>query len=78
MDVEDLMKLCTCTQESYPGFKKYDFFQMVNGTEKFSEKRIIGSGGFGTVYKVKILTKRLTISLLREFHINPTGHFREN
>lgn len=53
MDVEELVKLCTFTQESYPGFKKYDFFQMVNGTEYFSEKRIVGSGGFGTVYKVK-------------------------
>ncbi|CAN6162922.1 unnamed protein product [Urochloa humidicola] len=50
-DVEALVKLCTSTQESYPGFKKYDFFQIVDGTEKFSEKRIVGSGGFGTVYK---------------------------
>ncbi|PUZ59343.1 hypothetical protein GQ55_4G033300 [Panicum hallii var. hallii] len=50
-DVEEFVKLCTCTQESYPGFKKYDLFQIVDGTENFSEKRIVGSGGFGTVYK---------------------------
>ncbi|RLM55898.1 hypothetical protein C2845_PM10G19830 [Panicum miliaceum] len=50
-DVEEFVKLCTCTQESYLGFKKYDLFQIVDGTENFSEKRIVGSGGFGTVYK---------------------------
>jgi len=53
-DVEELVKLFTCTQVSYPGFKKYDLFQIVDGTEKFSEKRVVGSGGFGTVYKVNI------------------------
>ena len=53
-DVEELVKLFTCTQVSYPGFKKYDLFQIVDGTENFSEKRVVGSGGFGTVYKVNI------------------------
>ena len=53
-DVEELVKLFTCTQYSYPGFKKYDLFQIVDGTENFSEKRVVGSGGFGTVYKVNI------------------------
>ncbi|OQU76941.1 hypothetical protein SORBI_3010G239700 [Sorghum bicolor] len=51
MCVEELVKLCTRTEEKYPGFKKYDFFQIVDGTQMFSEKRIVGSGGFGTVYK---------------------------
>jgi len=50
-DVEELVKLFTCTQESYPGFQKYNLFQIVDGTENFSEKRVVGSGGFGTVYK---------------------------
>jgi serine/threonine protein kinase len=54
MCVEELVKLCTRTEEKYPGFKKYDFFQIVDGTQMFSEKRIVGSGGFGTVYKVNV------------------------
>jgi hypothetical protein len=62
-DVEEFVKLCTCTQESYPGFKKYDLFQIVDGTENFSEKRIVGSGGFGTVYKVNI-NRNISIDLL--------------
>ncbi|WVZ78799.1 hypothetical protein U9M48_026450 [Paspalum notatum var. saurae] len=53
-EVEELGKLCTRSEERYPGFKKYDFFQIVDGTEKFSEKRIVGSGGFGTVYKCEL------------------------
>lgn len=54
MHVEELVKLCTRTEERYPGFKKYDFLQIVDGTQMFSEKRIVGSGGFGTVYKVNV------------------------
>jgi len=54
MDVEELVKLCTRTQERYPGFKNYDFFQIVDVTQMFSEKRIVGSGGFGTVYQVNV------------------------
>lgn len=54
MDTDELVKLCTRTEVSCPGFKKFDFFEIVDGTDNFSTKRIVGRGGFGTVYKVII------------------------
>ncbi|KAJ1260576.1 hypothetical protein BS78_10G242900 [Paspalum vaginatum] len=51
MDVEELVKLCTRTEERCPGFRKFDFFKIVNGTDGFSEESILGRGGYGTVYK---------------------------
>jgi hypothetical protein len=52
MDVEKLVNLCTHIGKRCPGFKEFGFIEIVNGTENFSEKRIIGRGGYGTVYKV--------------------------
>ena len=54
MDADELVELCTRTEVSCPGFKKFDFFEIVDGTDDFSAKRIVGRGGFGTVYKVII------------------------
>ncbi|WVZ78798.1 hypothetical protein U9M48_026450 [Paspalum notatum var. saurae] len=51
MDVEELVNLCTRTEERCPGFRKFDFLTIVNGTDGFSEERILGRGGYGTVYK---------------------------
>ncbi|XP_062229660.1 putative cysteine-rich receptor-like protein kinase 20 [Phragmites australis] len=64
MDVEELVKLCTRTEASCPGFKKFDFFQIVDGTDNFSGKRIVGRGGFGTVYKAQ-LTNGIMVAIKR-------------
>jgi hypothetical protein len=52
MDVEELVKLCTRTEANCPGFKKFDFIQIVDVTDNFSFGKIVGMGGFGTIYKV--------------------------
>jgi len=54
MDVEKLVNLCTHIGKRCPGFKEFGFIEIVNGTENFSKKRILGRGGYGTVYKVRI------------------------
>lgn len=56
MDADELVELCTRTEVSCPGFKKFDFFEIVDGTDDFSAKRIVGRGGFGTVYKGQLTT----------------------
>uniref|UniRef100_A0A0E0HIA1 Protein kinase domain-containing protein n=1 Tax=Oryza nivara TaxID=4536 RepID=A0A0E0HIA1_ORYNI len=55
MDMEEIMKLCIQTEENYPGFRKFGFFQLVDATDGFSENRNVGIGGFGTVYKGQLL-----------------------
>ncbi|XP_052157899.1 cysteine-rich receptor-like protein kinase 44 isoform X2 [Oryza glaberrima] len=55
MDMEAIMKLCIQTEENYPGFRKFGFFQLVDATDGFSENRNVGIGGFGTVYKGQLL-----------------------
>uniref|UniRef100_K3XW83 Protein kinase domain-containing protein n=1 Tax=Setaria italica TaxID=4555 RepID=K3XW83_SETIT len=64
MDTDELVKLCTRTEVSCPGFKKFDFFEIVDGTDNFSTKRIVGRGGFGTVYKVQ-LTSGVMVAIKR-------------
>lgn len=54
LDTEELLELCTRAEESYPGFKKFEFSQIVDATDKFSEDRNVGCGGFAKVYKVFI------------------------
>ncbi|TKW22971.1 hypothetical protein SEVIR_4G263000v4 [Setaria viridis] len=64
MDTDELVKLCTRTEVSCPGFKKFDFFEIVDGTDNFSTKRIVGRGGFGTVYKGQ-LTSGVMVAIKR-------------
>ena len=66
LDTEELLELCLRTEECCPGFKKFEFFQIVDATDNFSENRNVGYGGFATVYKV-IMTqnrKKLTVSTI--------------
>lgn len=51
LDFEELLELCIRTQESCSGFRRFELFQIIDATGNFSESRIIGSGGFATVYK---------------------------
>jgi hypothetical protein len=55
-DSEEMLELCTRANESCPGFKKFEFDQIVNATDNFSENQNVGCGGFAKVYKV-ILTQ---------------------
>ncbi|KAL6873840.1 hypothetical protein ACP4OV_013922 [Aristida adscensionis] len=64
MDAQELVKLCSRTEESCPGFKSFDFCQILDATDNFSENRIIGMGGFGTVYKGQ-LTNGITFAVKR-------------
>ncbi|KAM0912552.1 hypothetical protein ACQ4PT_012715 [Festuca glaucescens] len=50
-DVEQLVNLCTHIEEACTGFSKFNFFQIMDATDNFSENRVVGWGGFGTVYK---------------------------
>uniref|UniRef100_A0A8R7R3I5 Uncharacterized protein n=1 Tax=Triticum urartu TaxID=4572 RepID=A0A8R7R3I5_TRIUA len=52
LDNKELVKLCMLTLENYPGFTEFSYFQIMDATDKFSEKRYLGSGGFATAYKV--------------------------
>ncbi|RLN11802.1 cysteine-rich receptor-like protein kinase 10 isoform X1 [Panicum miliaceum] len=51
LDTEDLLELCIRTEEYCSAFKKFEFFQIVDATDNFSENRNIGCGGFATIYK---------------------------
>ncbi|VAI91351.1 unnamed protein product [Triticum turgidum subsp. durum] len=53
-NIEELAELCTHIEETCVGFAKFNFFQIVDATDNFSERRILGFGGFGTVYKVNM------------------------
>lgn len=54
LDTKELMELCTRTEESFPGFSKFEFSQIVDATDNFSEDRNVGWGGFAKIYKVTI------------------------
>ncbi|KAJ1260575.1 hypothetical protein BS78_10G242800 [Paspalum vaginatum] len=51
LDPEELLELCTRTHESCPGFKKFEFSQIADATDSFSEDKNVGYGGFAKVYK---------------------------
>ncbi|RLM48952.1 cysteine-rich receptor-like protein kinase 10 isoform X1 [Panicum miliaceum] len=51
LDTEDLLELCIRTEEYCSAFKKFEFFQIVDATDNFSENRNVGCGGFATIYK---------------------------
>ena len=50
LDNKELVELCMHTGEDYPGFTVFNYFQIVDATDNFSEKRYLGSGGFATAY----------------------------
>ncbi|KAM3193196.1 hypothetical protein ACQJBY_070025 [Aegilops geniculata] len=50
-DTEELVEICTRMEEACAGFTRFDFCQIMDATDNFSEKIIVGLGGFGTVYK---------------------------
>ncbi|KAM3213497.1 hypothetical protein ACQJBY_066088 [Aegilops geniculata] len=51
LDNKELVDLCMLTVENYPGFTEFSYFQIMEATDNFSEKRYLGSGGFETAYK---------------------------
>ncbi|KAE8796426.1 putative cysteine-rich receptor-like protein kinase 20 [Hordeum vulgare] len=51
VDIEELVELCTRMEKACAGFKRFDFFQIMDATDNFSEEMIVGWGGFGRVYK---------------------------
>ncbi|KAK3134435.1 hypothetical protein QOZ80_6AG0549110 [Eleusine coracana subsp. coracana] len=51
LDIEELLELCSRTEENCSGFKKFEFDQIIHATDNFSQKRNAGCGGFATVYK---------------------------
>lgn len=63
LDIEELVELCTRTEESCPGFSKFDFSQILHATDNFSENSNIGRGGFATVYKVIITPQHYEINM---------------
>ncbi|EEE66253.1 hypothetical protein OsJ_22437 [Oryza sativa Japonica Group] len=64
LDIEELVELCTRTEESCPGFSKFDFSQIVHATDNFSENSNIGRGGFATVYKLARVQHNNLVKLL--------------
>ena len=58
LDTKELLELCIRTEECCSGLKKFEFFQIVDATDNFSENRNIECGGFATVYKVIINQNR--------------------
>lgn len=70
MGVDELVKLCTHTEKSCPAFKRFDFLQIMDGTDNFSTRKIVGRGGFGTVYKVIINRNIMRCTMKNECLIN--------
>uniref|UniRef100_A0ACD5ZCU2 Uncharacterized protein n=1 Tax=Avena sativa TaxID=4498 RepID=A0ACD5ZCU2_AVESA len=58
-DIEELVELCTRIEQACVGFAKFNFFQIVDATDNFSGKTILGCGGFGTVYKGQLPDGRM-------------------
>ncbi|CAD6338533.1 unnamed protein product [Miscanthus lutarioriparius] len=64
LDIEELLELCIRTQESCSGFRRFEFFQIIDATDNFSESRKVGWGGFATVYKGQ-LTNGIMVAIKR-------------
>ena len=43
-----------------------DFEEIRKATENFSDKKVIGTGGFGTVYKGELSRTSMAIKVLKE------------
>ena len=53
MEMEQVLKLWR-VEESDSEFSLYDFDQIADATDNFSDHQKLGQGGFGPVYKVRI------------------------
>jgi hypothetical protein len=59
LDTQELLELCTRTEERFPRYTRFEFSQIVDATANFSENRKVGWGGFATIYKVIITQNRM-------------------
>jgi len=47
-------------------FRVYDFLQVLEATNNFSQENKLGQGGFGPVYKVRDKTKHMILRTQKE------------
>ena len=53
-------------------FRVYDFLQVLEATNNFSQENKLGQGGFGPVYKVRDKTKHMILRTQKETKNKPS------
>lgn len=77
MEMEQVLKLWR-VEESDSEFSLFDFDQIADATDNFSDDHKLGQGGFGPVYKVG--ARRTTYCCQQHaahahhYHADPAGH----